>query len=117
MSQQDRNNELLTSMTWNRGSGTFQQQNLNGWPVCDDCFIQLRGVSRTAWGHRQRNIKANNRHWEHGTCGTGRKYTDKGFLTRAWMSSFFSTLGDFQPDKGEVHLPPMDEKVCTQTHK
>lgn len=26
------------------------------------------------------------------------------------MSDFFTTLGDFQPDSGQIHLPPMDQQ-------
>lgn len=111
LSQQDRNNELLSSMTWNRHSGAFHDQTLNGWPTCGDCFRNLHGVSRSTWTRRQAEAKEEKSNWEHGHTGSGRNYTDKGFLTRAWMSTFFGSLGDFQPDKGEVHLPPMDEKV------
>lgn len=113
MTQQTRNNEVLASMTWDRNSGTFQPQVLNGWPTCDDCFRKIRGISKTTWGRRQQEAKENKTHWEHKSCGSGRSYTEKGFLTRAWMSNFFGSLGDFQPDSGQIHLPPMDEKVHT----
>jgi hypothetical protein len=28
--------------------------------------------------------------------------------SRAWMTDYFYTLGDYQPDTGQVHLPPSD---------
>ena len=38
------------------------------------------------------------------------KYSLAGFRSRIWMANHFYTLGDFQPDTGQVHLPPMDRK-------
>ena len=28
----------------------------------------------------------------------------------SWMKDYFSTLGDYQPDTGQVHMPPGDKK-------
>ena len=38
--------------------------------------------------------------------------SNKGYLTRDWFSNFVFTLGDFQPDSGQIHLPcSLDKKA------
>ena len=113
LTQESRNREVLRGLSWNRASGKFQQQTLQGWPVCDTCFRNSRGISKKTWERRQTEAKANKVHWEHASQGSGgRSFTEAGLRTRAWMNTFFTTLGDYQPDSGQIHLPPMDQKVA-----
>lgn len=111
LSQQDRNCELLGTLSYNRQSGEFIRQTLNGWPVCDNCFVSLRALSHSTWERRKSEAKEGKSHWEHASTGSGATFTEKGFHTRVWMNEFFTDLGDFQPDSGQIHLPPMDQKV------
>ena len=46
-----------------------------------------------------------------------------GWNTRVWMRDYFHLLGDFQPDTGQIHLPPMtkedvyNEMITEFTHQ
>ena len=44
-----------------------------------------------------------------GARGSGH-LSEKGYQCRIWMADYFYTLGDHQPDTGQIHLPPGDKK-------
>ena len=115
--QDMRNKELLTTLNsvYSRGDGTnntasFSGLNIQGWSVCEDCYRSTYGLSIATWNRRKQEVKEGKHDWEHGNTGNEGNYTAKGYQSRAWMSKYFCELGDFQPDTGQVHLPPMDKK-------
>ena len=114
LSQDMRNNELLNSLrgVYSRGTDNdhFDRLKINGWSVCDGCYQRIYGISPATWTRRQRDVRAGKACWEHGNFGKEGRFKEKGYLSRAWMTKWFASLGDYQPDTGEVHLPPMDQK-------
>ena len=110
--QANRNNELMSALlgVYNRiDDPDFGTLNVRGWPVCTECYQAMYGVSDSTWRRRQAEIRRGSVFWEHGNSAHEPYYSTKGFLCRAWMNQFFCALGDYQPDTGHVHLPPMDK--------
>ena len=112
--QELRNNELLSALQGVHSRRTdeneFGKMIVHGWPVCEACFLGLYGISASTWRRRKNDVRHGKYTWEHGNAGREGTFTEQGYLSRAWMTTFFYSLGDFQPDTGEVHLPPMDQK-------
>jgi hypothetical protein len=112
LSQHDRKNEALYSLStfWRKDLNDFGQLVLDGWPVCVECYAGLYNHSDRSWARLLASVRAGDVTWEHGNTGNLGNFTASGWDTRVWMRNFFFTLGDFQPDNGQVHLPPMDKK-------
>ena len=112
LSQTDMNNEQLSflSQAWNREEDTFDRFRVEGFDMCATCFTTLYGIGKNTWHNRQKSFRAGARNWEHGATGHGGRLTEAGSDTRIWMREYFDTLGDLQPDTGQVHLPPGDKK-------
>lgn len=111
---QHRNNEILHNLNivYSRDpdTPTFGKLSVNGWKVCHDCYRSIYNISPCTWQRRQKDVREGKHNWEHGNVGHEGHYTQSGYLSRAWMSKFFCSLGDYQPDTGEIHLPPMAQQ-------
>lgn len=95
---------------WHREEDTFNTFRLEGFDLCETCFTSLYGIASSTWQNRKKNVRDGLRQWEHGSTGHGGRLTESGYLARIWMTDYFYTVGDHQPDTGQIHLPP-GEKV------
>lgn len=112
LSQEEQNTELMfwLSNAWNSEQLEFDHFRLNGFDTCESCFRTFYGVSAATWNRRKKDHSKGRRSWEHGNTGHGTRFTEKGLSSRAWMTDYFFTLGDYQPDTGKIHLPPSDKQ-------
>ena len=107
------NNEQINWLThaWQREQDSFDTTfRIDGWNVCESCLTGMYRISGTTWGRRKAQVKSGTRHWQHASTGHEPRLSQKGYASRVWMADHFFTLGDFQPDTGQVHLPPCDKK-------
>ena len=111
LQQKDRNNEILGTLAshWDRHRETLTPLAFVGKGACMKCYRSLHGMSPSAWAKRVDEIKNGQSNWEHASCGHEGRLNEKGTASRMWMNRHFQDLGDWQPDTGEVHLPPMDK--------
>ena len=111
-SQKERNNESLFYLNsiYRRDTGELGQMLVLGYPVCPECYRQMYGLSTRTFDRWQELLPKGVCAWEHGNTGNLGSYTGKGWESRQWMKDFFYTIGDFQPDTCQVHLPPMDKQ-------
>ncbi len=119
LAQEDMNTEQLHILTnaWHREEDTFDTFRLEGFDMCAICLRSLYGIGTTTFKNRAAAVRAGHRHFEHGATGHGGRLTDSGYQCRIWMADYFYTLGDHQPDTGQVHLPPGDKKdIFTEMH-
>ena len=109
LTQEQRKNELLThtNLIWNNETDLEHCSSAVGRRV--ECYCGLYGVAESEWLRTLQNVKSGCVHWEHANTGRAPTMSDNGHNTRVWMRSYFDTLGDFQPDNGQIHLPPMDK--------
>ena len=113
LDQEERNNDLLAFLlgAWHKETDTFDRFRVEGVDMCEQCFITLFGIGASTWYNRKVEFRNGVRHWEHGSLGGhAARLTEVGANTRDWMREYFDTLGDHQPDTGQVHLPPGDKK-------
>ena len=87
----------------------FDTFRIDGWNVCESCFCSVYAISSSTWDRRKAEVKSGIRHWEHGSTGHGARMTEAGYASRIWMTDYFYTLGDYQPDTGQIHLLPSDQ--------
>ncbi len=100
---------VLTA-AWHREEDTFDTFRLEGFDLCETCFTTLYGISSSTWHNRKGQVRAGQRQFEHGSSGHGGRVTENGYNCRLWMADYFYTLGDHQPDTGQIHIPPGDKK-------
>ena len=112
LSQSERNTEELTFLTqaWHREQDNFDRLRLDGFDLCETCFTDFFMIAPTTWQSRKNSVRAGDREWEHGAQGHSGHLSEKGYQCRIWMADYFYTLGDHQPDTGQIHLPPGDKK-------
>ena len=112
LDQEQRNNDLMAYLlgAWHRESDGFDRFRVDGLDMCESCFTTLLGITSSTWANRKQDFRAGARHWEHGGLGHTFRFSTAGQNTRLWMQEYFETLGDHQPDTGQVHLPPGDKK-------
>ena len=112
LSQEEMNTEQLHILTqaWQREEDTFDTFRLEGFDLCETCFTSFYGISSSTWQNRKAKVRSGKRHWEHASKGHTGRLTEAGYLSRIWMTDYFYTLGDHQPDTGHIHLPPGDKK-------
>ena len=110
MTQTERNSEELNFLTqaWNREQDSFDRFRLDGYDLCETCFTDFFMIAPSTWQNRKNSVRAGNRTWEHGGTGHSGRTSESGYFSRIWMAEYFFTLGDYQPDTGQIHLPPGD---------
>jgi len=106
--QADRKNEVLSCLShcYRRDTDKFGLQ-INGWPVCEECFCGVLGVSKSDMTRMKRAVIENRTTFEHANTGNSHGPTIAGMETRVWMNTYFHLVGDYQPDTGQLHLSPM----------
>ena len=111
LSQEDMNNEQLNwlSHAWSREKDEFDTFRVDGWDLCDTCLTNVYGIATTTWVRRKAQYRAGTRVWEHGSSGHAPRLTEQGLTSRSWMSDYFGSIGDYQPDTDKIHLPPSDK--------
>ena len=82
---------------------------INKTPVCESCYCSIIGLSHSSWASRKNECNGHKLNWEHGNIGREVAFSAAGFASRMWMKDYFETLGDWQPDTGQLHLPPTDK--------
>ena len=90
--------------------GEFLPCTFQGQSVCDDCFKGLYNVSDSDFQRMKTDVRKGKVFYEHGNCGSSHGYTGAGATTRAWLERHVASVGDFQPDTGQIHLSPMHLK-------
>jgi hypothetical protein len=95
---------------WHAESDEFDTSfKVDGWVVCEGCMRGLYGIPASTWFRRKEEVRRGTRVWHHASTRHESRLTAKGYASRVWMADYFYTLGDFQPDTGQVHLPPCDK--------
>ena len=112
LSQKDRNVEILSTLSshWDCTSESVTQLTFRGNVVCEHCYRGFHSLSESSWIKRKEQASKGARNWEHGNCGRAVPFNDCGLASRDWLQDYFMSLGDWQPDTGQVHLPPIDKK-------
>ena len=101
---------MWLTQAWHREEDTFDTFRLEGFDMCEICLTSLYGISDTSWKRRKQQVRQGQRRWEHASTGHTSRLTEKGATSRIWMADYFYTIGDFQPDTGQVHLPPGEKQ-------
>ena len=111
LEQDERNNEVLSHMgySWDKREQKMCLR-MNQCETCPWCYSFIVGLSQSTYARREAEAISGKTFWEHGSKGHEGRYTHKGAISRVWMKHYFYSLGDHQPDTGELHLPPGNEK-------
>jgi hypothetical protein len=112
--QDERKNSLLAAfhMRYRKDLDELGAFLMYGRPVCPSCYRGLYDISLSDFQRTLKLVKEGTLVWSHGNRGNEPTMSNKGYLTRDWFSNFVFTLGDFQPDSGQIHLPcSLDKKA------